>query len=218
MAHLMVGGSMFPGSKPCSAVCAATVSAIPAVASPAMDTMSPVPTLSSSIRVVPERFMIRVSLPSSDRVPAQGEAPVSCWWVRGCKDGQGLEVDWADRLVIVCGCGWHTLFQNVPMLRTGSKWIHARVSGSEDAAGSGWLGCMGSSSPSRLITRSLSPSFAAPCATRPVAILPTNESDSSIVTSILKSASGLPPGWGTCETMASRRGARVAPSGLPPSG
>ena len=68
--HLMVGGSMLPGSRPFSAVIAATVSAIPAAAMPAMDTMSPVLTLSSSILIVPERFMIRVSLPSSASTPA----------------------------------------------------------------------------------------------------------------------------------------------------
>ena len=50
------------------------------------------------------------------------------------------------------------------------------------------------SSPSRLMTRRRSPIFAVPEVTRPVAIRPTNESDSSIVTSILNSSVRLPPG------------------------
>ena len=69
-AHLMVGGSMFPGSRPRVAVYEATVSAMPAAAMPAMETMSPEPTLSSSMRVVPDRFMMRVSFPSSASSPA----------------------------------------------------------------------------------------------------------------------------------------------------
>ena len=72
--------------------------------------------------------------------------------------------------------------------------------------------------PSRVMTRRRSPRRAVPDATRPVAMRPTNASASSIVTSILNSPAGSPAGGGTCATMASKSGARLASSGLPLAG
>ena len=67
--HLSVGGSISPGASASLRLRAPTVSAILAEARPVTETMSPAPATSKSMRPVPDRFQIFVSLPSSPVPP-----------------------------------------------------------------------------------------------------------------------------------------------------
>lgn len=69
--HLRVGGSISPGASASVRERAPTVSAILVEDRPVMETISPAPAVSKSMRPVPDLFQILVSLPSSPDPPEQ---------------------------------------------------------------------------------------------------------------------------------------------------